>query len=223
MSKKDKKQNTSNITMTSQFKPMTINQNEYVRSIVENDVTICTGPAGSGKTRCPVGLGCSWLANGTIQRIVITRPVVETSRKGLGFLPGSLIEKIHPYLVPILDEMHEYLHPYTVEDLIHREVIDIVPLEYMRGRNFHNCFMILDEAQNATFDQLKMFLTRIGKNTKCVINGDINQSDIKIGPNALDICMRKLTDTEGVGLITLTHADILRSGIISRILDKLEN
>lgn len=220
MSKKNKSQ--KSIQIYKEFKPKTINQNSYVRDIVENDVTFCTGPAGCGKTAVAVGLACSWLATGKINKMIITRPIVETGRKGLGFLPGSMLEKVHPYLIPILDEMHQYFDPFTVEDLIHSEVVEIAPLEYMRGRNFHNCFMILDEAQNATFDQLKMFMTRIGQDSKCVINGDIRQTDVHGDFNALSHCMAKLEGVDGVGISLLTHQDILRSGIISRILTKLE-
>lgn len=174
-------------------------------------------------TAVAVGLACSWLATGKISKMIITRPIVETGRKGLGFLPGSMLEKVHPYLIPILDEMHQYFDPFTVEDLIHNEVVEIAPLEYMRGRNFHNCFMILDEAQNATFDQLKMFMTRIGQESKCVINGDVKQTDLHTEFNALTHCIDKLSDVDGVAISVLTHQDILRSGIISRILTKLEN
>lgn len=172
-------------------------------------------------TACCVGLASSWLYEGKISRIVITRPIVETSKKGLGFLPGNLLEKVHPYLIPILDEMNTYFHPFVVEKFLHDGVIDVVPLEYMRGRNFHDTFMILDEAQNASFEQIKMFLTRIGKDSKCVLNGDIKQTDL-YGDSALDFCMNRLVDVEGVGVVRLGVEDIQRNGIISKILAKLE-
>jgi len=222
MSNKKKAQNPKYVQIQKEFKPRTINQNTYVRSMIENDVTFCTGVAGTGKTSCSVGLGCSWLAEGKITRIVITRPIVETSKKGLGFLPGNLLEKVHPYLIPILDEMNIYFHQFDVENMLSKGIVDVVPLEYMRGRNFHDTFMILDEAQNASYDQLKMFLTRIGKNTKAVINGDVRQSDLHLDVNPLSICMDKLEGVEGVGIVRLGPEDIQRSGIISRILARLD-
>ena len=127
--------------------------------MAESDVTICSGPAGSGKTAVAVGLACQYLSDEKIEKIIITRPVVE-SGKGLGYLPGTLNEKIHPYLVPIIEEMNLYLTPTAVESLTSSNVIEVCPLEYMRGRNFHNSFMILDEAQNATLEQIKMFINR---------------------------------------------------------------
>ncbi len=221
MSKKSKNASKNSFTLEKEFKPRTINQNLYVRSMIENDITFCTGMAGTGKTACCVGLASSWLYEGKISRIVITRPIVETSKKGLGFLPGNLLEKVHPYLIPILDEMNTYFHPFVVEKFLHDGVIDVVPLEYMRGRNFHDTFMILDEAQNASFEQIKMFLTRIGKDSKCVLNGDIKQTDLH-GDSALDFCMNRLVDVEGVGVVRLGVEDIQRNGIISKILAKLE-
>lgn len=205
------------------FKPKTINQNTYVRTILENDLTFCTGPAGCGKTAVAVGLACSWLAENKIDRIIITRPIVETGRKGLGFLPGSMQEKVHPYMIPILDEMYKYFHPMDVENFIHKEIVEVAPLEYMRGRNFHKCFMILDEAQNATYDQLKMFITRIGQESKCVVNGDVKQSDLHYDDNDFQYVIDKLSNVDGIGIAKLDKTDILRSGIIAKILNILED
>ena len=144
-----------------QLKAKTDNQFEYKRAIAESDITICTGPAGTGKTAVSVGLACEYLTSGKVEKIIITRPVVE-SGKGLGFLPGSFHDKIHPYLIPVIEEMNGYLGSESVKKLRAENIIEICPLEYMRGRNFHNAFIILDEAQNATFEQIKMFLTRMG-------------------------------------------------------------
>lgn len=223
MSNKKKNTGDNNDKKFVNFKPKTINQNNYVRTILENDLTFCTGPAGCGKTAVAVGLACSWLAEHKIHKIIITRPIVETGRKGLGFLPGSMQEKVHPYMIPILDEMHKYFHPMDIENMIHKEIVEVAPLEYMRGRNFHHCFMILDEAQNATYDQLKMFITRIGQESKCVVNGDIKQSDINYDDNDFQYVIDKLSGVDGIGIAKLDKTDILRSGIIAKILNILEN
>ena len=147
--------------------------------------------------------------------------MVESGR-GLGYLPGTFQEKIHPYLVPILEEMQMYLSPAEIKKFMDSNTIEIVPLEYMRGRNFHGCFMILDEAQNATTDQIKMFITRIGRRSKAVINGDVDQTDL---PNdirgGLINCMSKLNDLNKVAIIELTDDDIIRNKIISSILSRL--
>lgn len=207
--------------LQSEFKAKTQNQAEYVRSIVENDVTFCYGPPGCGKSAVSVGLACSWLAQEKISKIVITRPIVEVGKKGLGYLPGDMLEKVHPYLIPLLDEMEKYFSPFTIDELLHKGIIDVVPLEYMRGRNFHNSFMILDEAQNATYDQIKMFLTRIGQESRAVVNGDIGQSDLGEKDRAMANIMQRLENLNGVGIVELTEKDILRSGIIARILSRL--
>tara|TARA_Y100000296_G_scaffold58016_1_gene66790 strand:+ start:1303 stop:1965 length:663 start_codon:yes stop_codon:yes gene_type:complete len=204
------------------LKPKTKNQAEYIRSIAECDVTICTGPAGSGKTSVAVGMACEYLVSNKVEKIIITRPVVETSTRGLGFLPGTFSEKMHPYLVPILDEMKLYVSLADIAKYRNSGEIEICPLEYMRGRNFHNCFMILDESQNITHEQLKMFLTRIGQNSKAVVNGDTKQSDLpKNLRGGLRDCVNKLEGLEGVGVIALDETDIVRSNIISKILDRL--
>ena len=159
------------------LKPKTENQEDYIRCISEDDITFCSGPAGSGKTAVAVGLACEYFLDNRVEKIIITRPVVESGR-GLGFLPGSLTEKIAPYLVPVVEEIKLYLGKETWNSARSTNSIEMCPLEYMRGRNFHNTFMILDEAQNATYEQIKMFLTRIGMGSKAVINGDISQTDL---------------------------------------------
>lgn len=204
------------------LKPKTPNQAEYIRAIAENDVTFCVGPAGTGKTSVAVGLACEHLKEGKVRKIIITRPVVESGRTGLGFLPGSFQEKIHPYLIPVLEEMKLFLTDTLVKKYMSDGTIEVVPLEYMRGRNFHNCFMILDEAQNTTHEQIKMFITRIGRKSKAVVNGDIDQSDLPpAARGALENCLDKLEDTNLVGIVELTDDDIVRNRIISAILAKL--
>jgi len=199
------------------LRPKTRKQETYMQSINKSDVTFCSGPAGSGKTSVSVGMACEYLIEKKVDKIIITRPVVESGR-GLGHLPGTLVEKINPYLIPILEEMNQYLTKNTVETYRSRDIIELCPLEYMRGRNFHNCFMILDEAQNATFEQIKMFITRIGKDSKAVINGDLRQSDLGKHQGGLKTCMDKLSEVSGVGVCKLDYSDIVRSGIVSKIL-----
>lgn len=189
--------------------------------MAESDVTFCSGPAGSGKTAVAVGLACQYFLENDVEKIIITRPVVEAGR-GLGFLPGSLTEKIQPYLVPVVEEMKLYLGAETYNSARSTNSIEMCPLEYMRGRNFHNSFMILDEAQNATYEQIKMFITRIGLGSKAVINGDVSQTDLDHrSDGGLDVCMDKLDDVSGVAICELTNDDIVRNGIISKILSKL--
>ena len=221
MAKRSRNKSTSKpMARKKKLKPKTDNQAEYIRSMSESDVTFCSGPAGSGKTSVSVGLACEYLLHQKVKKIIITRPVVE-SGKGLGYLPGTLIEKINPYLVPIVEEMNMYLTPPNVEYYTQEGIIELCPLEYMRGRNFHECFMILDEAQNATFDQIKMFITRLGRKSKAVINGDLRQSDLGSESGGLLYCMDKLRDTEGISVCELTYGDIIRSGVVARILEKL--
>lgn len=197
------------------------NQADYIRCMAESDVTFCSGPAGSGKTAVAVGLACQHFLDSRVQKIIITRPVVEAGR-GLGFLPGTLTEKIQPYLVPVVEEMKLYLGTETYNSARSNNSIELCPLEYMRGRNFHDAFMILDEAQNATYEQIKMFITRIGLGSKAVINGDVDQTDLDYrSDGGLDVCMDRLHDVEGVSICELDSSDIVRNKIISKILCKL--
>ena len=205
------------------LKAKTKNQEGYIRAIEDNDVTLCTGPAGTGKTAVSVGLACDYLLDGRVEKIVVTRPVIESGR-GLGFLPGTFEEKIHPYLIPVLEEMEYRLNTNRVQAYRDEGKIEVCPLEYMRGRNFHNCFMILDEAQNATFEQLKMFITRIGWDSKAVINGDMDQTDLTHAEQGgLDTFLYRLDEINGVGIAELTDEDIIRNKIISKILNALHD
>jgi phosphate starvation-inducible PhoH-like protein len=204
------------------LKAKTENQQIYIDEMEDADVTLCAGPAGSGKTSVAVGLACQYLLEERVKKIIITRPVVESGR-GLGHLPGTLVEKINPYLVPIIEEMNMYLTPTRVDMLRDNGTIELCPLEYMRGRNFHECFMILDEAQNATFEQIKMFMTRIGRKSKAVINGDLKQSDLGNASGGLERCMDTLELVEGVAICELDYSDIIRSDVVARILKQLNN
>ena len=146
------------------------------------------------------------------------------SGRGLGFLPGTFQDKIHPYLVPIFEEMNLYLSKQAVEKFVKENVIEICPLEYMRGRNFHDSFIILDEAQNATYEQIKMLITRMGSKSKCVINGDIEQTDLPSSlSGALEEYVDRLDNLKGVSVVELERSDIIRNKIIASVLDRLED
>ena len=202
--------------------PKTENQADYIRLMADNIVTLCHGPAGTGKTSVSVGLACEYLSEHKVRKIIITRPVVESGRQGLGFLPGSFKDKIHPYLIPVLEEMDLYLTKEQSKKFLDNNIIEIVPLEYMRGRNFHNSFMILDEAQNATFDQIKMFITRVGRESKAIINGDLHQSDLSRKPSCdFNEVITRLDSVQDVGIMELTVKDIVRNPIIGSIIERL--
>jgi phosphate starvation-inducible PhoH-like protein len=190
--------------------------------MIENDVVFCQGLAGSGKTHIAIGMAIEWLLKDKVGKIVITRPVVEAGEK-IGFLPGSAEEKIHPYLIPILDEINHFICMADYARLKNENRIEIVPLGLMRGRNFHDAFIVADECQNATYEQLKMLITRIGTDSKMVLTGDAAQSDLnKHMKGGFIKLMERLADVEGVGLSFLEACDIVRNPIIAKILYKLE-
>jgi len=220
MARKRKSTPQQAIPRRKRLKAKTKNQQSYIIDMNSSDITFCSGPAGSGKTSVAVGLACEYLIEQKVKKIIITRPVVESGR-GLGFLPGTLVEKINPYLIPIIEEMNMYLTAPNVEHYRQENIIELCPLEYMRGRNFHESFIILDEAQNATFEQIKMFITRLGRKSKAVINGDLKQSDLGSHSGGLHSCMTRLDDVLGVSVCELTYEDIVRSDVVSRILQKL--
>lgn len=201
------------------LKPKTHNQINYIRAVVESDITFAVGPAGSGKTHIASSMACQALLRGTVDKIILTRPVVESSEHSMGFLPGDLNQKIHPYLVPLLDEVSLYFRRDEVIKMMTERKIEIVPLNFMRGRNFHHSFIIGDEFQNATYAEIKMFLTRTGFESKVVVTGDITQSDIH--NSGLEEAIRRLRDVEGVSFVELTALDIVRSKIVERIAGKL--
>ena len=199
----------------------TENQKEYIRSIIENDIVFCSGPSGSGKSFVAAGIAAEHLHRGQIEQIIVTRPLVCTGKE-IGSLPGELGEKIAPYLLPMKENLKFFLGQsfygyYDNEGQIHYK-----PLEVMRGATFHNCYMILDEAQNCTVEQIKMFVTRMGKGSKVLINGDVNQDDLR-GRSGLEYCISKLKGLEGVGVCELGYEDIQRNDIIGRVLNALEN
>ena len=193
------------------LQPKSENQAEYLRLITECDVTFCSGPAGSGKTACSVGLACDWILNKKINNIVVARPAIEAGR-GLGHLPGSLNEKVQPYMIPVLEEMKKYLGLDTYNSMRATKTIEVCPLEFMRGRTFDDSFTILDEAQNATYEQIIMFITRLGMHSTAVINGDPDQTDLKgRDAGAFDQLMDELDDLDGVGICELEACDIVRN------------
>lgn len=221
-----KKKNESKTTRR-KFTPKSENQEDYIRSIVENDIVFCTGPAGSGKTACAVGLAVEYLMMDKVSRIIVTRPTIGTDEDytgGIGYLPGDILEKMDPYLRPIYDEVKTYVDQYTLKDWLHKEVLEIAPLDFMRGRTFHNAFVIMDEAQNATHNQLKMFTTRLGRSSKMVINGDIQQHDRYHSKCALkDWITNIVPRVNGVGLVKLDKMDIIRHPLVGDILTSVEN
>ncbi len=215
--------NNTGFAYKNRLKPKTVNQNEFIRTIAENTITFCQGVAGSGKTHIAVGMAIEYLLENKVNKIVITRPVVESGEK-LGFLPGTAEEKLHPYLLPILDEIAHFIPMSQYASLKTHNKIEIVPLGLMRGRNFHNCFIVADECQNASYDQLKMLLTRIGNDSKMVLTGDVSQSDLQryLRGGFMQL-ISALVDVDGIGVSELNNADIIRNPIIGKILSRLEN
>jgi phosphate starvation-inducible PhoH-like protein len=203
-------------------KPRTKNQNEYISNIITHDVTFGIGPAGTGKTYLAVAAAVDALERQEVRRILLTRPAVEAGEK-LGFLPGDLSQKVDPYLRPLYDALFEMLGFERVEKLIERQVIEIAPLAYMRGRTLNDSFIILDEAQNTTIEQMKMFLTRIGFNSKAVITGDITQIDLprnqKSGLKQAILVLGKVPD---VSFNFFVSQDVVRHPVVAKIVQAYE-
>ena len=203
------------------IKAQTENQRKMVSMMQKNDMLFAVGPAGTGKTYTAVALAVKALKEKEVRRIILTRPAVE-SGENLGFLPGDLKEKLDPYMQPLYDALRDMIPHEKLESHLEKGVIQIAPLAFMRGRTLDNAFVILDEAQNCTLEQIKMFITRMGEGSKVIVNGDIKQTDIK-NKSGLFECVSKLEDVEGVGISKLEYADIQRNGIIGKILSALEN
>jgi phosphate starvation-inducible PhoH-like protein len=199
----------------------TKNQKEYIRAILENDIIFCTGPSGSGKSFIPAGIAAQHLHNKTTEQIIVTRPLV-CAGKDLGSLPGDTNEKIAPYLLPMEENLKYFLGRAFYGHYANSGAIQYRPLELMRGATFHDAYMILDEAQNCTLDQIKMFITRMGKNSKVIINGDVKQTDIR-GKSGLFECIDRCGHINGVAVCKLSYEDIQRNGILGEILMALEN
>ena len=197
----------------------TKNQKKIVKLHEKNDLIFVIGPAGTGKTYVSVALGVKALKEKTVKKIIITRPVVEAG-ENLGFLPGDLQDKIDPYLKPIYDALEDMIPIQKMKKFIDNKTIEIAPLAYMRGRTLKNAFILLDEAQNTTRSQLKMFLTRLGENSKMIVTGDISQIDLrKNQESGLIHAKEKLYDIEGVGFTLLDSSDVLRHRLVKKILN----
>ena len=202
--------------------PKTVNQRRYVDAIENHDLTIGIGPAGTGKTYLAVAMAVSAYLNKHVSRIVLTRPAVEAGER-LGFLPGTLQEKIDPYLRPLYDALFDMVDAEKVEKLVERQIIEVAPLAFMRGRTLNDCFIILDEAQNTTCEQMKMALTRQGFNSKMVVTGDQTQVDLPSGRRSgLLEASEVLRGVEGVAFVTFDERDVVRHPLVQRIVKAYE-
>lgn len=204
------------------LKPRTDNQKLYIDTINQNSITFCQGLAGSGKTHIAIGIALEYLLEGKVNKIIITRPVLEAGEK-IGYLPGTAEEKLHPYLLPILDEIHHFISMAQYASLRLNNKIEVVPLGLMRGRNFHSSFIVADECQNASYDQLKMLLTRIGHDSKMILTGDVGQSDLNrhLQGGFINL-VNILNGIDGIGFSKLESIDIIRNPIIAKILNKID-
>ena len=201
------------------IKPKTIGQKEYIQSVLKNTVTIGVGPAGTGKTYLAVAAAVQAFRDKQVNRIILTRPAVEAGER-LGFLPGDLQSKVDPYLRPLYDALFDMLGAETYQKYLERGNIEVAPLAYMRGRTLDDSFIILDEAQNTSREQMKMFLTRMGFGSKVVITGDITQIDLPGDkPSGLKEAMKVLQGVEGVGICQLSQQDVVRHVMVQRIIE----
>jgi phosphate starvation-inducible PhoH-like protein len=202
---------------TTKVAPKTINQKRYVDSIRHNTITFAIGPAGTGKTFLAVALAAAALSRREVNRIILTRPAVEAGER-LGFLPGDLMAKVDPYLRPLFDALHDMLEPDRVSHHLERGVIEVAPLAFMRGRSLNDSFIILDEAQNTTPEQMKMFLTRLGFNSKMVVTGDITQIDLpREHDSGLVVVADILDRIEGIEFVRFGEEDVVRHKLVQRI------
>jgi phosphate starvation-inducible PhoH-like protein len=202
---------------TTRVAPKTVNQKHYVDSIRHNTITFGIGPAGTGKTFLAVALAAAALSRREVNRIILTRPAVEAGER-LGFLPGDLMAKVDPYLRPLFDALHDMLEPERVSQHLERGVIEVAPLAYMRGRTINDSFIILDEAQNTTPEQMKMFLTRLGFNSKMVVTGDVTQIDLPREQDSGLIVVSDILETvEGIEFIRFGEEDVVRHKLVQRI------
>ena len=201
----------------------TLGQYEYVRAIRSNELTFAVGPAGTGKTYLAMALAVVALRNKEVERIVLTRPAVEAGEK-LGFLPGDLSQKVDPYLRPLFDALYEMMGAESYQRLQERGVLEVAPLAYMRGRTLSDSFIILDEAQNTTPEQMKMFLTRFGAGSRVVVTGDITQTDLPAGrQSGLKQALEVLRDVPGIAMVTLDQSDVVRHDLVQAIVRAYES
>lgn len=199
--------------------PKTKGQIEYVDAIKRHDIVFGIGPAGTGKTYLAMAMAVNALKKGLVRRIILTRPAIEAG-ENLGFLPGDMVEKVLPYLRPLYDALYDMMEAEKVEEFTEQGIIEVAPLAFMRGRTLNDAFVVLDEAQNSTPFQMKMFLTRLGFDSKTVITGDITQSDLPKGvPNGLCDAERILKGIDGISFVHLTSEDVVRHELVHRIIE----
>jgi phosphate starvation-inducible PhoH-like protein len=209
-------------TRRSDLRPRTPRQRDYLNNILKHDITFGVGPAGTGKTWLAVACAVDALERETVQRLILTRPAVEAGER-LGFLPGDLAQKVDPYLRPLYDALYDLMGAERVQRLFEKQTIEIAPLAYMRGRTLNHAFVILDEAQNTTPEQMKMFLTRIGFGSKAVITGDPSQVDLPKGhKSGLAHAVKVLKDVKGIAVTHFTSRDVVRHPLVARIVDAYE-
>ncbi len=213
------------VCVTAKGRPIsskTVGQKEYIKAMQDHDITFAIGPAGTGKTFLAVAMAVSAFRSRQVSRIILTRPAVEAGEK-LGFLPGDLQNKVDPYMRPLYDALHELMGTETYLKNMEKGLIEVSPLAYMRGRTLDDSFIILDEAQNTTSEQMKMFLTRIGFNSKAVITGDITQIDLpRDKRSGLREVRKILRGVEGLAFVELTRRDVVRNGLVQRIIQAYE-
>ena len=204
------------------IKPKTLGQKRYVDNIRNNMINFGIGPAGTGKTYLAMAMAITAFKNNEVNKIILTRPAIEAGEK-LGFLPGDLQSKVDPYLRPLYDALYEIMGPDSFARNMEKGLIEVAPLAYMRGRTLDNSFIILDEAQNTTPSQMKMFLTRIGFGSKVVITGDLTQKDLSAGTKSgLEIAQRILSKVEGISFSTLSSTDVVRHPLVQKIVKAYE-
>jgi phosphate starvation-inducible PhoH-like protein len=207
---------------TGRIAPRTPGQESYFRSIINNELVFSIGPAGTGKTFLAVAAAVSALCDNRVERIILTRPAVEAG-ENLGFLPGDLQQKIDPYLRPLFDALNETLTPAKVQKFLESRTIEVAPLAYMRGRTLNNAFVILDEAQNTTLTQLKMFLTRMGDGSRVIVTGDVTQIDLKPpSSSGLVLIPDILKNVTGIGFVYLDHSDVVRHPLVQKIIEAFD-
>lgn len=200
----------------------TLAQKQYIECLEQSSIVFVTGSAGTGKTYLAVAYAVNMLKKNQIRKIIMTRPVVEAGEK-LGFLPGDLKEKVDPYLIPIYDALYEFMGKETIDKLIEKGTIEIAPLAYMRGRTLDNAIIILDEAQNTTTNQMKMFITRLGFNSKMIITGDVTQIDLPLHTmSGLIEATQLLKGIHGIGFVHFDKNDVMRHPLVSKIIEKYE-